>query len=102
MHRDDDDLVVTSQNLLSVDPLNRLEGIDVHLRDVGVATDLADRRTGRSPSGGWRNAPLGRDVVSYASPQGIVGVRHWRSSCLFSPILSDPLATEDDATPAPA
>lgn len=49
MYWDDDDLVVTSQNLLSADPLNPLEEIGVHLRGPGVARDLADRLALRFP-----------------------------------------------------
>jgi cardiolipin synthase len=47
---DDDDLVVTSQNLLSADPLTLLEEIGVHLRGAGVGRDLADRLALRFPS----------------------------------------------------
>jgi phosphatidylserine/phosphatidylglycerophosphate/cardiolipin synthase-like enzyme len=49
MYWDDDDLVVTSQNLLSADPLNPLEEIGVHLHGGSFARDVADRLALRFP-----------------------------------------------------
>jgi cardiolipin synthase A/B len=47
MYWDDDDLVVTSQNLLSADPLSPLEEIGIHLRGPGAPRDLSDRLNSR-------------------------------------------------------
>lgn len=46
---DDDDLVITSQNLLSADPLAPLSEIGVHLKGAAVGRDLADRTLLRFP-----------------------------------------------------
>nr|WP_047168486.1 hypothetical protein [Sphingomonas sp. Y57] len=47
MYWDEDDLVVTSQNLLSADPLAPLEELGIHLRGPGAPRDLADRLNAR-------------------------------------------------------
>jgi hypothetical protein len=47
MYWDDENLVVTSQNLLSADPLSPLEEIGIHLRGPGAPRDLADRLNSR-------------------------------------------------------
>lgn len=46
---DDDDLVITSQNLLSGDPSVGLSEVGVHLRGAGVGRDLLDRVQLRFP-----------------------------------------------------